>query len=50
MSVAELEVSQVGRQTYIITGVQKQKCSTSVNLKVNINMSFPSMKSMRISA
>jgi hypothetical protein len=50
MSVAELGVSQVGRQTYIISEVRKQKHSTFVNLKVNIDMSFLSMKSMRISA
>jgi len=48
MSVAELGVSQVGRQTYIITGVPKQKRSIFVNVKVNIEMSFLSMKSMSI--
>jgi len=50
MSVAELGVSQVGRPAYIIAGVPKQKHSTFVNHKVNIDMSFLSMKSIRISA
>jgi hypothetical protein len=35
MSVAELGVSQEGRQTYIITLIPKQKHSTFVYLKVN---------------